>query len=121
MIKEWSLYKLYPLNEIKKKLNFNGEVVHVDHHLSHAASSYFPSPFENSSIVVADGVGEWDTTSIGIALDNEINLSQHIKFPHSLGLLYSAFTYFLGFKVNSREYKVMGSPLMVRIFIVKLY
>ena len=103
-----SLDKFNPVNQIKKRLNYNQKVKIVDHHLSHAASSFFPSPFKEASILVIDGVGEWDTTSIGLASGNSINLQEHLKFPHSLGLLYSAITYFLGFKVNSGEYKVMG-------------
>ena len=108
LIDKMSLDKFNPVNQIKKRLNYNQKVKIVDHHLSHAASSFFPSPFKEASILVIDGVGEWDTTSIGLASGNSINLQEHLKFPHSLGLLYSAITYFLGFKVNSGEYKVMG-------------
>jgi len=85
-----------------KKINFS------EHHLSHAASAFFSSPYEEAVILTLDGVGEWATTTISIGKNNKINILKEIHFPHSLGLLYSAFTYFLGFKVNSGEYKVMG-------------
>ena len=78
------------------------------HHHSHAASAYYPSPFESAAVLVMDGVGEWATTSFGIGRGRELNLFEEIRFPHSLGMLYSAFTYYLGFKVNDGEYKVMG-------------
>ncbi|MDP1853679.1 MAG: carbamoyltransferase [Candidatus Omnitrophota bacterium] len=91
------------------KFKFNPEkVLFSEHHLSHAASAFFPSNFEAAAILTIDGVGEWATTCIGIGQDNKINLFSEIDFPHSLGLLYSAFTYYTGFKVNSAEYKVMG-------------
>jgi carbamoyltransferase len=80
----------------------------MDHHESHAASAFFPSPFEQAAILTLDGVGEWTTTAAGVGRGNKIELTQHIQFPHSLGLLYSAFTYYCGFKVNSGEYKLMG-------------
>ena len=80
----------------------------IDHHLSHAASAFFVSPFSEAAILTADGVGEWETTTMGMGIDNTLTLQQSIHFPHSLGLLYSAFTYYLGFRVNSAEYKVMG-------------
>ena len=86
----------------KKKLKFS------EHHFSHAASAFFPSPYEEAIILTIDGVGEWSTTSLAIGKNNKIELIKEINFPHSLGLLYSAFTYYLGFKVNSGEYKVMG-------------
>jgi len=79
-----------------------------EHHLSHAASAYFPSPFDEAMILTMDGVGEWTTTSVALGKGNNIEFKKEIKFPHSLGLLYSAFTYYTGFKVNSGEYKVMG-------------
>jgi len=78
------------------------------HHHSHAASAYYPSPFERAAVLVMDGVGEWATTSYGVAKGRELTLTDEIRFPHSLGMLYSAFTYYLGFKVNDGEYKVMG-------------
>ena len=88
--------------EVKNKLHFS------EHHLSHAASAFFPSKFEDAAIITLDGVGEWSTSTIGIGKKNNISIIKEINFPHSLGLLYSAFTYFLGFKVNSGEYKLMG-------------
>jgi carbamoyltransferase len=80
----------------------------TDHHQSHAASAFFPSPFEEAAILTMDGVGEWSTTTWGIGRGNEVHLTDHVTFPHSLGLLYSAFTYYCGFRVNSGEYKLMG-------------
>ena len=80
----------------------------TDHHESHAASAFFPSPFDEAAILTLDGVGEWTTTTMGIGRGNRIELTNQIEFPHSLGLLYSAFTYYCGFKVNSGEYKLMG-------------
>ena len=97
------------------KLNFS------DHHLSHAASAFFPSPFRNAAVLTIDGVGEWPTTSYGIGCENTISLTEQINFPHSLGLLYSAFTYFSGFRVNSGEYKLMGlAPYGSPIFYDKI-
>ena len=87
---------------------FENEILFPEHHKSHAASAFFPSPFEEAAIINADGVGEWTTTSIGYGKDNRINILKEISFPHSIGMLYSAFTYYTGFKVNSGEYKVMG-------------
>ncbi len=104
----WVADKLWIGETIRKKLKFDGEVVFTDHHESHAASAFFPSPFKNAAILTMDGVGEWATTTWGVGKDNEIELKGEIRFPHSLGLLYSAFTYYTGFKVNSGEYKVMG-------------
>ena len=83
-------------------------LVFTDHHESHAASAFFPSPFDEAAILTLDGVGEWSTTALGVGRGNQIELIAHIQFPHSLGLLYSAFTYYCGFKVNSGEYKLMG-------------
>ncbi len=83
-------------------------LVFTDHHESHAASAFFPSPFEEAAILTLDGVGEWSTGCIGLGAGNRITLTRHMQFPHSLGLLYSAFTYYCGFKVNSGEYKLMG-------------
>ncbi len=93
---------------IKKELGYNGTIIFPEHHESHAASAFYPSPFDEAAILTMDGVGEWTTSSYGIGKGNEINLLAEVKFPHSLGLLYSAFTYYTGFKVNSGEYKVMG-------------
>ena len=87
---------------------FEWKLLFGDHHESHAASAFYPSPFEEAAILTIDGVGEWATSSIGIGKGNEITLLKELRFPDSLGLLYSAFTYYTGFKVNSGEYKVMG-------------
>src|SRR5205085_4013340 len=87
---------------------FRGPVLFTEHHESHAASAFHPSPFEEAAILTIDGVGEWATTTIGVGEGNRIRILEEIRFPHSLGLLYSAFTYYTGFKVNSGEYKVMG-------------
>ncbi|MEX2186951.1 MAG: carbamoyltransferase [Pirellulales bacterium] len=87
---------------------FRGRYVFTDHHESHAASAFFPSPFDEAAILTLDGVGEWSTACVGVGRGNRIRLDEEIRFPHSLGLLYSAFTYYLGFKVNGGEYKVMG-------------
>jgi len=94
--------------KIRKNLKYKGEILYTEHHYSHASSSYYTSNFNDSVIVTMDGVGEWDTTTIGYAKDNDLKLTHSIVFPDSLGLLYSALTYYLGFKVNSAEYKVMG-------------
>lgn len=104
----WLSKKLHLPKTIKKELCWEGKVLFTEHHESHAASAFFPSPFEEAAIVCFDGVGEWATTTWGIGKGNKIELKQGISFPHSLGLLYSAFTYYTGFKVNSGEYKVMG-------------
>ena len=99
------------LKEIEKtagKGNWNGQLLFSEHHLSHAASAFFPSPFEEAVVLTMDGVGEWATTSAAIGKGNSLEVHKEIHFPHSLGLLYSAFTYYTGFKVNSGEYKVMG-------------
>src|SRR5215813_10804061 len=95
---------------IRKKLgrSYRGPILFTEHHESHAASAFYPSPFEEAVIITADGVGEWATTTIGVGEGNHIQLLKEIRFPHSLGMLYSAFTYYTGFKVNSGEYKVMG-------------
>ena len=98
-------------NKLKKHdIDFKDDqkIFFSDHHLSHAASAFFPSPFEEAIIVTADGVGEWATTTVAIGKSNNLEIKKEIHFPHSLGLLYSAFTYYTGFKVNSGEYKVMG-------------
>ena len=88
--------------------HYLGKIVFLAHHESHAASAFFPSPFQEAAFITLDGVGEWATSSFGIGKDNQIELLADIQFPHSLGLLYSAFTYYTGFRVNSGEYKVMG-------------
>ena len=93
---------------IARELNYQGKIIFPEHHESHAASTFFASPFERAAIITMDGVGEWTTTSYGVGTGNTIKIIADIRFPHSLGLLYSAFTYYLGFRVNSGEYKVMG-------------
>jgi carbamoyltransferase len=105
----WLSEKLWMATDIKERLDgYEGEVYFGDHHESHAASAFYPSPFEQAAIVTMDGVGEWATSSIGVGRGSDIEMLHELKFPHSLGLLYSAFTYFAGFRVNSGEYKVMG-------------
>jgi carbamoyltransferase len=104
----WLKQKLWVPNIIREELDYDKDIHFIEHHLSHAASSYLVSPFKESAILTVDGVGEWATATYGIGKGNEIQLFKEIRFPHSLGLLYSAFTYYLGFKVNSAEYKVMG-------------
>ncbi len=106
----WLKQKLLIKSDIRKKLGpgFSGKIVFPEHHESHAASAFLPSPFEEAAILTIDGVGEWATASIGKGAGNRIEILKEMKFPHSLGLLYSAFTYFTGFRVNSGEYKLMG-------------
>ncbi|MDA7680195.1 carbamoyltransferase [bacterium] len=106
----WLKQKLHLPREIAAGLRgeYGGRFVFTDHHESHAASAFFPSPFSEAAILTLDGVGEWATTCFGIGRGNQIELQREIRFPHSLGLLYSAFTYYTGFRVNSGEYKVMG-------------
>jgi carbamoyltransferase len=104
----WLRQKLWIPQEIKKEIGYKGEILMIEHHMSHAASAFLVSPFEESAIITVDGVGEWATSTVGKGEGRDITLFKQIKFPHSLGLLYSAFTYYLGFKVNSAEYKVMG-------------
>ncbi|WP_369907501.1 carbamoyltransferase [Limnohabitans sp. Hippo3] len=93
---------------VDQKVQWTHRLAFSEHHLSHAASAFFPSPFESAAILTMDGVGEWTTTSIGVGDGNNLTIEREIQFPHSIGLLYSAFTYYLGFRVNSGEYKVMG-------------
>lgn len=111
----WVKEKLFLKNLIKNELKDIGDyhsskqkLLFPEHHLSHAASAFFPSPFEEALVLTIDGVGEWSTASISIAKDNKIQMLKELHFPHSVGLLYSAFTYYLGFRVNSGEYKLMG-------------
>ena len=104
----WLTEKLRIPKTLKKKLKYKGDVMFVEHHLSHAASAFLPSPFEKAAIVSIDGVGEWTTTAHGVGHNNSIQLHKKIDFPHSLGLLYSTITAYLGFSVNNSEYKVMG-------------
>ena len=104
----WTKQKLWIKDLIRKHLHYEGMIIFTEHHEAHAASAFFPSPFQEAAFLTLDGVGEWTTTSYGIGMDNQIQIMADIKFPHSIGLLYSAFTYYTGFKVNSGEYKVMG-------------
>jgi len=111
----WIKEKLFQKNLLFEKLkahdkNYKSDknIFFSDHHLSHAASAFFPSPFEEAVVLTADGVGEWATTTVAIGKGNKLDIKKEIHFPHSLGLLYSAFTYYIGFKVNSGEYKLMG-------------
>ncbi|KFZ44836.1 hypothetical protein DS62_03285 [Smithella sp. SC_K08D17] len=104
----WIKQKLWMKEFINKQLNYEGKIIFPEHHESHAASAFFASPFPEAAFLTIDGVGEWTTTSYGIGGNNQIQILSEIHFPHSLGLLYSAFTYYTGFKVNSGEYKVMG-------------
>lgn len=110
-LKEKLFQKIFLFHELKKHdENFNdiNKIYFSEHHLSHAASAFYPSPFQEAVILTLDGVGEWATTTVSIGKGNNLEIVEEIHFPHSLGLLYSAFTYYLGFKVNSGEYKVMG-------------
>ena len=110
-LKDKLFQKKMILNELKKhddKFKDEKKLFFSDHHLSHAASAFFPSPFKEAIVLTADGVGEWATTTVAIGNGNNLEIKKEIHFPHSLGLLYSAFTYYTGFKVNSGEYKLMG-------------
>ena len=104
----WIKERIWMKELIRKELNYDGKIFFPEHHESHAASAFFPSPFQETAFLTVDGVGEWTTTSFGVGRDNRIEIYGELHFPHSLGLLYSAFTYFTGFKVNSGEYKLMG-------------
>jgi carbamoyltransferase len=104
----WLKEKLWIPDVVRKELGYKGPVLFAEHHESHAASAFYPSPFDEAAILTMDGVGEWATSSFGIGRGNELELLSELRFPHSLGLLYSAFTYYTGFRVNSGEYKVMG-------------
>jgi carbamoyltransferase len=106
----WLREKLHIPRRIRRELGARPKrpFVFPEHHESHAASAFFPSPYEEAAVVTMDGVGEWATTSVGKGEGNRLTLTHEIRFPHSLGLLYSAFTYYCGFRVNSGEYKLMG-------------
>ncbi|PLX46797.1 MAG: hypothetical protein C0613_16015 [Desulfobulbaceae bacterium] len=104
----WIRKKLWISDLIHENLGYDGKILFPEHHESHAASAFFPSPFQRAAFLTLDGVGEWATASYGVGNQNKVEIVAHINFPHSLGLLYSAFTYFTGFRVNSGEYKVMG-------------
>ena len=105
---EWMQKKLWIPQNLKKELGYKGPVLFTGHHESHAASSYYASGFPDATVVTVDGVGEWATTTIGYGKGTDLNIVKEVHFPHSLGLLYSAITYYIGFRVNSAEYKVMG-------------
>jgi carbamoyltransferase len=104
----WIKDKLYLDKQLRRELGYEGEILYSEHHESHAASAFFPSPFQRAAILTMDGVGEWATASIGIGEGGDFRFLSELRWPDSLGLLYSALTYYLGFKVNSGEYKVMG-------------
>lgn len=104
----WLKDKFWMVEHIKEQLAYKGKLVFTEHHQAHAASAFFPSPFDEAAILTVDGVGEWATSSWGVGKGNKLEFREEIHFPNSLGLLYSAFTYYTGFRVNSGEYKVMG-------------
>ena len=109
VIPKWLHKRLWVKDEVSKHLKgFNGDIIFPEHHVSHAAHAFFTSPFDEAAILTVDGVGEWSTTTFGTAHDTTIKLTNDIRWPHSVGLFYSAFTYFLGFRVNEGEYKLMG-------------
>ena len=123
-IKEKLFQKNFLFNKLKehdKEYKSDKNIFFSDHHLSHAASAFFPSPFEEAVVLTADGVGEWATTTVAVGKNNQLSIKKEIHFPHSLGLLYSAFTYYVGFKVNSGEYKLMGlAPYGKPIYVDKI-
>ena len=104
----WLKQKFWMPDVIRKELGYEGKVLFTGHHDSHAASAFYPSPFKEAAFLTMDGVGEWETASFGVGSGNDIDMRHVLKFPHSLGLFYSAFTYYCGFRVNSGEYKLMG-------------
>ena len=109
VIPKWLHKRLWIKEEIKKHIRgYQGDIIFPEHHMSHAAHTFFTSPFDEAAILTVDGVGEWSTTSFGSAENTSIKLTNDIRWPHSIGMFYSAFTYFLGFKVNEGEYKLMG-------------
>jgi len=104
----WTKERLWMKSFMQQELGTAAKILFTEHHISHAASAFYPSPFKEAAILTVDGVGEWDTATCGVGRDNGIEIWKELKFPHSLGLLYTAFTYYAGFKVNSGEYKLMG-------------
>ena len=104
----WLKQKLLIPKVIERELEYEGDQIFTEHHQSHAASAFFPSPYQRAAFLTLDGVGEWTTASFGVGTDNQVQILGEIRYPHSIGLLYSALTYYLGFRVNSGEYKVMG-------------
>ncbi|MBL7978565.1 MAG: carbamoyltransferase [Bacteroidetes Order II. Incertae sedis bacterium] len=118
----WLKQKLWIPDLIQKELNWEGKVLFTEHHESHAASAFYPSPFQEAAFLTMDGVGEWATSSWGVGSGNKLRIQAALNFPHSLGLLYSAFTYFTGFRVNSGEYKLMGlAPYGEPRYVQKIY
>lgn len=107
-IPAWIKHRLWTKELISSELSYEGKILFPEHHESHAASAFYPSPFQEAAFLTIDGVGEWATSSFGVGKDNTVRIIGETHFPHSLGLLYSAFTYYTGFRVNSGEYKVMG-------------
>lgn len=125
ILPSWVKYKFFLPQLIRKKLRYNGKILHNLHHRSHIAAAFFPSPFKKAAILTVDGVGEWATASIATGKENKITMLKEMNFPNSLGLLYSAFTQFTGFKVNSGEYKMMGlapygNPIYVDVILEKI-
>ncbi|MCC5933264.1 MAG: carbamoyltransferase [Balneolales bacterium] len=118
----WIREKLWISDRIRTELGYEGKLLFPEHHESHAASAFFPSPFTKAGVLTMDGVGEWATSSIGSGEGNRVKLLKELNFPHSLGLLYSAFTYFTGFRVNSGEYKLMGlAPYGEPVYAQQIY
>lgn len=118
----WLREKLWIPDLIEKELNYHGKILFSEHHESHAASAFFASPFQRAAFLTMDGVGEWATSSFGTGIENRLQIFAEMRFPHSLGLLYSVFTYFCGFKVNSGEYKLMGlAPYGEPTYVQKIY
>ena len=124
-LREKLFQKNYLINQLSRhdknfKNKNKNKIYFSEHHLSHAASAFYPSPFEEAIILTADGVGEWATTTVAVGKGKDLKIKKKYIFPHSLGLLYSSFTYYLGFKVNSGEYKVMGlAPYGKPVFVKK--
>lgn len=118
----WLREKLWIREQLSRNSNYKGKVLFTEHHESHAASAFFPSPFDSAAVLTMDGVGEWATSSFGYGRGHELHLLGELHFPHSLGLLYSAFTYYTGFKVNSGEYKLMGlAPYGEPRYVTKIF
>src|SRR5262249_38941764 len=119
----WMKEKLFTKHAILQEFDgFKGELLFAEHHESHAASAFYPSPFEEAAVLTMDGVGEWATSSYGVGRGKDLQLLGELHYPHSLGMLYSAFTYYTGFKVNSGEYKVMGlAPYGRPSFVQKIF
>ena len=122
VLPSWVSYKLHIPRLIREALKYDGQILHGVHHRSHAASAFYPSPFEEAAIVTVDGVGEWATATIGYGKGEQVEILKEMHFPHSIGLLYSAFTQFTGFKVNNGEYKMMGlAPYGDPVYVDAIY